>query len=74
MVTARSCITEQYRRLGVESDEDEVLDIDVYFDGSWLTRGHTSLVGTAAVIEIYTDLVFYFEVKTRKCLYLPVKA
>lgn len=62
MVTARSCIIEQYRRLGIEPDEDGLLDIDVAFDGSWLTRGHMSLIGMAAVIEAHTGFVVDYEV------------
>ncbi|GFV25174.1 uncharacterized protein TNCV_1151781 [Trichonephila clavipes] len=39
-----------------------VVDISVLFDGSWLTRGHTSLIGIACIIDILTGYVIDFEV------------
>ncbi|GFW34689.1 uncharacterized protein TNCV_953171 [Trichonephila clavipes] len=44
-----------------------VVDISVSFDGSWLTRGHTSLIGTACVIDILTGYVIDFEVMCKVC-------
>ncbi|GFX71274.1 uncharacterized protein TNCV_3410441 [Trichonephila clavipes] len=44
-----------------------VFDISVSFDGSWLTRGHTSLIGIAYVIDILTGYVINFEVMCKVC-------
>ncbi|GFU43170.1 uncharacterized protein TNCV_3775421 [Trichonephila clavipes] len=44
-----------------------VVDISVQFDGSWLTHGHTSLIGIACVINILTGNVFDFEVMCKVC-------
>ncbi|GFU15936.1 uncharacterized protein TNCV_2368641 [Trichonephila clavipes] len=44
-----------------------VVDISVSFDGSWLTRGHTSLIGIACVIDILTGCVIDFEVMCKEC-------
>lgn len=32
-------------------------NIDVIYDGTWITRGHTSHVGVGCVIELYSGLV-----------------
>lgn len=44
------CIVKKYEENGVVPDENGILDIQVSFDGSWLTRGHRSHVGVGAVI------------------------
>ncbi|GFW50282.1 uncharacterized protein TNCV_4696982 [Trichonephila clavipes] len=44
-----------------------VVDISVSFDGSWLTRGHTSLIGIVGVIDILTGYVIDFEVMCKEC-------
>ena len=33
--------------LGIEPDADGVLNIDLSFDGTWMTRGHRSKVGVS---------------------------
>ena len=38
-------------------DYDSVLDLTVTFEGSWLTRGHTSLYGIGCVIEVHIGFV-----------------
>ncbi|GFV84894.1 uncharacterized protein TNCV_4298761 [Trichonephila clavipes] len=43
------------------------VDISVSFDGSCLTRGHTSLIGIACVIDILTGYVIDFEVMCKVC-------
>ncbi|GFU18251.1 uncharacterized protein TNCV_1389101 [Trichonephila clavipes] len=44
-----------------------VVDISVSFDGSWLTRGHTSLIDIACVIDILTGYAMDFEVMCKVC-------
>ncbi|GFU79078.1 uncharacterized protein TNCV_304491 [Trichonephila clavipes] len=40
----------------------EITDLSVSFDGTWLTRGHTSLIGVECVIDMLTGYVVDFEV------------
>lgn len=61
-------IVESYSVLGVEPDEDGVLDIGVSFDGSWHKRGHSSHNGIAVVIDIITGLPVDYEVLSNFCL------
>ena len=37
--------------------EDGIIDLAVSFDGTWMTRGHSSKYGLGCVAEIETDLV-----------------
>ena len=46
---------------------DTILDITVSFDGSWLTRGFSSMYGIGAVIEEKTGIVVYYEVLSLYC-------
>lgn len=47
--------------------DEEVIDIPVSFDGSWPTRGHSSLSGFVSVVDILTGLVVDFHVFCRYC-------
>lgn len=47
--------------------DKEPLDIAVSFDGSWLTRGHKSLIGVGSVIEVQTGLVLDVHVTSLHC-------
>ncbi|GFX83482.1 uncharacterized protein TNCV_324311 [Trichonephila clavipes] len=40
----------------------EIADLSVSFDGTWLTRGHTSLIGVGCVIDMLPGYVVDFEV------------
>ncbi|GFS55440.1 uncharacterized protein TNCV_1627141 [Trichonephila clavipes] len=44
----------------------EVTDLSVSFDGTWLTRGHTSLIGVGCVIDMLTGYVVDFEVMSKE--------
>ena len=48
-------------------DSDQVLDISVSYDGSWLTRGHSSHVGVGCVIDIATGLCIDAHVMCTYC-------
>ena len=50
---------------GVE--EGHLLDVTVSFDGSWQKRGHTSLYGFDAVVEVDTGLVLDYTVASKYC-------
>ena len=53
------------RAHGVE--EGQLLDVTVSFDGSWQKRGHTSLYGFGAVVEVDTGLVLDYTVASKYC-------
>lgn len=37
-------------QLGIQDEADTVADIDVSFDGTYMTRGHSSTVGVSVVV------------------------
>ncbi|GFU72356.1 uncharacterized protein TNCV_933071 [Trichonephila clavipes] len=45
-----------------------ITDIDVTFDGIWLTRGHSSQIGVGCVIDLLTGFVMYFEIMSKRCI------
>jgi hypothetical protein len=49
------------------SSADSCLQIDVSYDGTWMTRGHRSHVGVAFVIEAELGCVVDFEVLSNFC-------
>lgn len=48
-------------------DEDGILDVDVSFDGTWHTRGHSSFFGAGAVIDANTGLILDYETCGKIC-------
>ena len=60
------------RRFYAKSDilpdpTNDLLDIVVSYDGTWMTRGHTSHIGVGIVIEMDTGMVIDFEVLSNFC-------
>jgi hypothetical protein len=51
-----------YNSCGIEPDDNDNLDVDVSFDGTWLTRGHCSNIGMGFVIEAETGFVLDYHV------------
>ncbi|GFX50211.1 uncharacterized protein TNCV_2782331 [Trichonephila clavipes] len=45
-----------------------ITDIDVTFDGTWLTRGHSSQIGVGCVIDLLTRFVMDFEIMSKRCI------
>ncbi|CAN7946066.1 unnamed protein product [Ixodes pacificus] len=43
-------------------------NIDVVFDGSWMTRGHSSHIGVGCIVELYSGLVIDHVVYSNFCL------
>lgn len=41
---------------GITLGEEDNLDISVSFDGTWLTRGHSSHIGVGCVVDLLTGL------------------
>ncbi|GFV33901.1 uncharacterized protein TNCV_1081971 [Trichonephila clavipes] len=50
----------------------EITDLVLVFDGTWLTRGHTSLIGVGCVIDMLTGYVVDFEVLSKVCRHCSV--
>ncbi|XP_077494020.1 uncharacterized protein LOC144104733 [Amblyomma americanum] len=55
------------RQLYRELNLDNPGNISVSFDGSWMTRGHSSRIGVGAVIELFTGLVLDYVVFSNFC-------
>ncbi|KAK3717160.1 hypothetical protein RRG08_010971 [Elysia crispata] len=49
------------------AEPQTLMDIAVSYDGSWLTRGHTSLIGVGCVIDVLTGLVLDAHVMSSHC-------
>ncbi|GFX89867.1 uncharacterized protein TNCV_1535141 [Trichonephila clavipes] len=45
-----------------------ITDIDVTFDGTWLTRGHSSQIGVGCMIDLLTGFVMDFEIMSKHCI------
>ena len=41
---------------GISLSDDDVLDISMSFDGTWLTRGHDSHIGVGCVVDLLTGM------------------
>ena len=54
-------------RAGITLTDDTVLDISVSYDGSWLTRSHSSHIGVGCVIDIWTGLCIDTHVMSKYC-------
>ena len=63
-----TCLVDYYATLDRDPDDQGILDIDVSFDGSWLTRGYQSHIGVGAVIDAYTGFVVDFHVCSNYCV------
>lgn len=48
----KDCVNKAYANIGKEIDEDEKLNCDIIFDGTWITRGHRSHIGAALVMDM----------------------
>lgn len=66
-LVAKTYVKKLYEKEGIEKDSDGVLNIDVSFDGTWLTRGHKSNIGATFVIDIPSGLALDFEVLSNFC-------
>lgn len=61
------CVESVYDKSGSGKDSNGILNTDVSFDGTWMTKGHTSKVGVAFVMDISTGLALDFEVLKKFC-------
>ena len=60
-------IFEYYKKIGIHPDDNGVLNIEVIFDGTWMTRGHSSLIGAGIVSEAYTGYILDGEILSKYC-------
>ncbi|KAH7979611.1 hypothetical protein HPB49_010123 [Dermacentor silvarum] len=68
--TARSLTSDCARsvlELYAELNVGRIGNIAVSYDGSWMTRGHTSHIGVSTVIELFSGLVLDFVVLSNFC-------
>ena len=68
-VLKQSAAVVREMHLGLNRDftADDPVPITVSFDGSWHKRGHTSMYGVAAVIEVMTGLVVDYVTLSSYC-------
>ncbi|KAE8749128.1 hypothetical protein FOCC_FOCC004036 [Frankliniella occidentalis] len=67
LTRARAAVRQAYTELDPSIGEDDILDIHVSFDGSWPTRGHSSLSGFCSVIDTLTVLVVDYIILSKHC-------
>ncbi|KAK3732128.1 hypothetical protein RRG08_026510 [Elysia crispata] len=48
---------EHIRQFALDVSDEDVIDVSVSFDGSWLTRGHKFLIGIGCVIDVLIGLI-----------------
>ncbi|CAN7950047.1 unnamed protein product [Ixodes pacificus] len=56
------------RKVYTDMDPTFTKNVTVVYDGTWMTRGHTSHVGVGTIIEFYTGLVIDSVVLCNLCL------
>ena len=66
-------VREMHLGLNPDFPADDPVPITVSFDGSWHKRGHTSMYGVAAVIEVMTGLVVDYVTLSSYCLSYSLK-
>ena len=67
MCESAKIVRNVYKRLDPTIDESGTMDLMVSFDGSWMTRGHSSLYGIGCVVEMVTGLVIDFTILSLYC-------
>ncbi|KAJ4427104.1 hypothetical protein ANN_24719 [Periplaneta americana] len=63
----RAEVGHAYSDLIVDKPVPNILDISVSYDGSWMTRGHTSAYDVGCVIDMLTGYVIDYIVKSKYC-------
>ncbi len=67
MRTSVAIVRKMHLDLDPDFPADQPVPITVSFDGTWQKRGHTSMYGVAAVIEVVTGLVIDYVVLSTYC-------
>lgn len=63
----KKCVKIVYDKEGRGKDNSSILNIDVSSDGTWMTKGYTTKVGVAFVMDITTGLALDFKVLNKFC-------
>lgn len=63
----KRCVEDVYQKDGVKTDNKGVLNIDVSFDGTWMTKGHKSHIGAAFVMDVISGMTIDYEVLSNFC-------
>ena len=67
-VSASECVSSYYEEdLNISRSEDGILNVDVSYDGTWMTRGHSSKMSAGFVIEADTGLILDHECLSKYC-------
>lgn len=67
MEESYSEVMDHYRKIGREQDDNGVMDIDVTFEMTWLTRAYRTHIGVSFVLEADTRHILDFEVLSNTC-------
>ena len=51
------CIFNYYKKSGIHPDENGIYNVEVIFDGTWMTRGHSSNIGAGIIAEANTGTI-----------------
>ncbi|XP_052130897.1 uncharacterized protein LOC113206150 isoform X2 [Frankliniella occidentalis] len=71
---SRNAVREAHVIDNPDLKDQPVLDITVSVDGSWHRRGHISMYGFVATIDVLTGLVVDFEILSKFCLMCSIAA
>lgn len=63
----RKTVSEVAKKQALSEPGDKPVRIGVGYDGTWLTRGHKSHIGTGFVIDMETGFVLDYEVLSNFC-------
>lgn len=64
---AQQCVEKLYEKEEKGKDIDGKLNIDVSFDGTWLSRGHKSHIGAGFVIDLSSGIVVDYKILSNYC-------
>ena len=64
---SRDTVHKNYIELGAIPDENGNIEIDVSYDGSWMSRGFSSQYGVGAVIDCISGLVLDISTLSKYC-------
>ncbi|KAE8742809.1 hypothetical protein FOCC_FOCC011667 [Frankliniella occidentalis] len=71
---SRAAVHAAYIELDSTLEDQPLLELTISIDGSWHRRGHTSLYGFVAAIDVLTGLVVDFEILSKFCLMCSLAA
>ncbi|KAL7644095.1 UNVERIFIED_CONTAM: hypothetical protein RMT77_004918 [Armadillidium vulgare] len=63
---AADIVKRHYISIGTEYQEG-LMNIEVSFDGTWLTRGYGSLIGLGFVVDVETGIILDYHILSKYC-------